>query len=178
MINNRIVITAVMLLIGSVICGKWKIGTITNKTKDLVLESAWYGKQTKTSITHLTALLPQAMPVSDPSLAKPVVFNSLVSDRSNGCCLIVAKKGDISHKISFDAFPSLAIKQNRKKTQLKCVGVTDKKNSCDHKNFDYCARAFIEVYSKDNQWESVFCTSQGYNLKPEQTYAIFDIIVA
>lgn len=178
MMKNRIIIAISLSLLPMVFYGKWKLGTITNQTKDLELKSAWYGKGTKTAITHLTTLLSGAMPVTQPALAKPVLFNSMVSTRSNGCCMITAQQGSVAYRISFDNYSSLAIKQNRKKTQIKaakqCVGT----NACDHTKFDYCARVFIEIFSADNEWRSVYCNAQGYSLKPGELYATFNLLLS
>lgn len=178
MMKHRIIVSIGLSLLPMVFYGKWKLGAITNQTKDLTLEAAWYGKGKKTAITHLTTLLSGALPVTQPGLAKPVLFNSMVSTRSNGCCMITAQQGKVKYRISFDDYASLAIKQNRKKTQMKvakqCVGT----NACDHTKFDYCARVFIELLSSDNEWRSVYCNAQGYSLKPGEPYVTFNLLLS
>jgi len=138
MINNKKVIAVLVLLINSLACGTWKVGTITNAS-DLILESAWYVKPQLTQISYLTTLLQAKKADSQSKAPKSIayLFNYTVSERANGHCIIKAAGG---YQLTLDDNPTHFVKSGRAKVKKKGLG----KNLRIKKPYGNLAQVYLE----------------------------------
>lgn len=165
--NNRVV-GAILLLVGSVVHGTWKVGTITNAS-DIILESAWYVKPQLTQISYLTTLLQNEKFNQKLASTKPVsfLFNYTVSQAAKGHCIIKAEKG---YQLMLDDNPTHFVKTGRAKVKKKGLS----KNLGIKKSYGNLAQVYLELVTLGEQPQEMKYAVLEY----EQDNQIIDIILS